>query len=290
MVEHDHEMPRQCAVVRDEFSALLDDELAPGARAEVEAHLGECSACLRALDGMKKVTDLYAALPRIGAPEDFEARVRRAVRPGLLRFPMPRTAAWASLAAAAGLAAIVVPRMLREEAPRDAYPMLAQQAEMRSVPPAGAGPSTDAGDLAAEASPVAEAKPEPVPSPEVAEEEAMSMMAAAPVNAEAAAPEAASRAMAKAAPAPPVADKAADADLQTTVTWHAAGRAFTLLDNAWVEAGGVETNTTELHANSREFQDLATKFPELLELTAAEIPVVFHAGDDTWYRLQPKKN
>jgi len=65
-----------CADVRHEFSALLDGELTPETRAAVEAHLSECSDCLRELDKIKPVDALYRALPRQQAPDDFEKRVR----------------------------------------------------------------------------------------------------------------------------------------------------------------------------------------------------------------------
>ena len=36
-----------CAQAKEEFSALLDGELTPESRAAIEAHLSECSDCLR---------------------------------------------------------------------------------------------------------------------------------------------------------------------------------------------------------------------------------------------------
>ena len=94
----------ECTEVREEFSALLDDELAPEVRAAVEAHLTGCSACLRALAEYKRVDALYRGLPAQRAPEDFEARVRAAVHPRIVRFPrraFERKRVWPLLAAAA---------------------------------------------------------------------------------------------------------------------------------------------------------------------------------------------
>lgn len=134
MVEHDHEMPAACAAARDEFSALLDDELAPGVRTELETHLAGCSDCLRALDGMKKASDLYAALPRVPAPDTLEARVARALRPGLLRWPSVRVAGLATLAAAAGAAIVLAPMLLERLQSATPQQQLAKQAEMRAAP------------------------------------------------------------------------------------------------------------------------------------------------------------
>lgn len=71
--------------IRDKFSPLLDGELSPEERAEVEQALSEDADLLRELDGLKRVDDLYRALPRAAAPNGFEnsvkARLRSNVRP-----------------------------------------------------------------------------------------------------------------------------------------------------------------------------------------------------------------
>ena len=101
----------ECTEAREEFSALLDDELAPEVRAAVEAHLTDCSACLRALAECKRVDALYRGLPVQRAPEDFEERVRAAVHPKIVRFPrraaFERKRVWPLLAAAATFLVIV---------------------------------------------------------------------------------------------------------------------------------------------------------------------------------------
>lgn len=76
-----------CTDVREDFSALLDDELAVDEREAIEAHLSECSDCLRALDGMKRVDVLFRAAPAVEAPPDLESRLRDVTKPRLLRFP-----------------------------------------------------------------------------------------------------------------------------------------------------------------------------------------------------------
>ncbi|MDX9973162.1 MAG: zf-HC2 domain-containing protein [FCB group bacterium] len=96
-----------CTQAQEEFAALLDGELAPEERAEVERHLSQCSDCLRDLDGLKRVDTIYRQLPSISAPEGFEERVRQATRPKpVLRFPdlsRRRQMSWPLVAAAAFL-------------------------------------------------------------------------------------------------------------------------------------------------------------------------------------------
>jgi hypothetical protein len=181
MVEHDHELSPACAATREEFSGLLDEELSPAARAQVMEHLSDCSDCLRALDSMKKVTDLYRTLPNVSAPPGFEEAVRRAVRPRLFTFPRrARSAALLGLAAAAALALVTVPFAMRASRQSANSQLARENAEMRSAPVAEPTPPTTsdarAADLAqdnavadgahaAEAAPMAATyAPAPVPT------------------------------------------------------------------------------------------------------------------------------
>jgi hypothetical protein len=66
--------------IRDKFSPLLDGELSPEERAEVEQALSEDADLLRELDGLKRVDDLYRALPRAAAPDGFEEGVKEKLR------------------------------------------------------------------------------------------------------------------------------------------------------------------------------------------------------------------
>lgn len=77
----------ECMEVREDFSALLDGELNPEEREQVEAHLSGCAECLRELNALKQVDDAYSALGSVSAPADFEDRVQQAIRPRVLRFP-----------------------------------------------------------------------------------------------------------------------------------------------------------------------------------------------------------
>ncbi len=93
-------MPLECDHIRNEFSALLDNELNPEDRELVEEHLSDCSECLRELHGYKVVSDAYRYHHPVKAPEDFEARFHAAIAP----IGRKRAFAWQrwGLAAAAG--------------------------------------------------------------------------------------------------------------------------------------------------------------------------------------------
>tara|TARA_R110001592_G_scaffold36239_8_gene122178 strand:+ start:137 stop:1324 length:1188 start_codon:yes stop_codon:yes gene_type:complete len=70
-----------CEQIRNEFSALLDDELDQEDREFVEEHLSDCADCLRELHGYKVVSDTYFYHHPVKAPEDFEERLRVALAP-----------------------------------------------------------------------------------------------------------------------------------------------------------------------------------------------------------------
>lgn len=65
----------------DRLSEYLDDELSPGERAQVEAHLSECEACTTVLDELRAVTAQAATLPSTPPTVDLwpgiEARLER---------------------------------------------------------------------------------------------------------------------------------------------------------------------------------------------------------------------
>jgi hypothetical protein len=93
----------------DKFSDYLDDELAPGERAAVEAHLAGCADCARTLDELRRVVEQARSLrPRPPAADLWpgvadrlttEARPTN-VRRRLVSFTMPQLAAAAVLIAA----------------------------------------------------------------------------------------------------------------------------------------------------------------------------------------------
>src|SRR5262249_7670900 len=70
-----------CDETRGLLSALLDEALATGERAEVEAHLAGCPDCRRELHGLRATTGLLARVERARAPVGFVDRVMTQVRP-----------------------------------------------------------------------------------------------------------------------------------------------------------------------------------------------------------------
>lgn len=99
----------------ERLSAYLDGELPPGERAEVEAHLGTCTACAARLASLAAVDGAFASLPAEapeGYFESFPARVAARVRAETPRVSR-RLPAWAWAAAAALVLAVVTPLTLR---------------------------------------------------------------------------------------------------------------------------------------------------------------------------------
>ena len=96
---------RNCDEIQLEFSALLDGELSAEEQAEVEAHLMDCSECLRILHRFQQVDGLYQGLEPQEAPSELEERVRETLfKPTIARLPRPRferQKTWPLLAAAA---------------------------------------------------------------------------------------------------------------------------------------------------------------------------------------------
>jgi anti-sigma factor RsiW len=87
----------------DALSAFLDDELAPAARHEAEAHLAGCAHCRAELEDVAAARRAIRVLPVHGAP-----------RPIVVDAPRPEArrgrAAWALAAAVAAAVALVLPR------------------------------------------------------------------------------------------------------------------------------------------------------------------------------------
>jgi anti-sigma factor RsiW len=66
------------------FSAYMEHELAPDAERELEAHLGDCSACQSQLESLSQTVqhtvEILAKVPRAAAPPDFLRRVQHRIR------------------------------------------------------------------------------------------------------------------------------------------------------------------------------------------------------------------
>jgi anti-sigma factor RsiW len=107
--------------VREELTALLDGALDPARRADVEAHLRDCPDCAVRRDRLAAALSALRALPAPPAPSPtFQARffarlAREGRRPrgvlaGLAALRWRVIAPLAGVAAAAGVAAVVVVR------------------------------------------------------------------------------------------------------------------------------------------------------------------------------------
>ncbi len=135
-------MPLECDQIRNEFSALLDNELNPEDRELVEEHLSDCSECLRELHGYKVVSDAYRYHHPVKAPEDFEARFHAAIAP----IGRKRGFVWQrwGLAAAAGfiLVAGLTFWQSRTTLKQSATSELALRAPAPETPPAADAPQT----------------------------------------------------------------------------------------------------------------------------------------------------
>ena len=107
---------RDCAAWSEDYSALIDGELAPARAAQVQAHVDGCGVCRARLAALRGVDRGLAELSPSAMPRDLRARLQsRIERPGA-RAPGRRTprgrrrwliAPVAASAAAAALAAIL---------------------------------------------------------------------------------------------------------------------------------------------------------------------------------------
>ncbi|MBM3291000.1 MAG: hypothetical protein FJY92_12700, partial [Candidatus Hydrogenedentes bacterium] len=137
--------------IRDQFSPLLDGELPPEERARVEAALAGDAELLRELDALKRIDDLYRAMPAQAAPAGFEDAVRDRVRqPATVNTIALRRAArhryWAAGLAAAAVVVIGVGAVLlgtvRFDVPKQLaaskYDSMAERTAGAPAPPAEA--------------------------------------------------------------------------------------------------------------------------------------------------------
>lgn len=132
--------------IRERFSPLLDGELSPEERAEVEAALAQDAELLRELDSLKRVDALYSALAPVPAPEGFEDRIHAALRPSRLQFGKARVLRqrmWPMLAAAAMFLVVGGYVLLQMQGPAAKFEMAAKEApaadrshaELSAAPP-----------------------------------------------------------------------------------------------------------------------------------------------------------
>ena len=92
--------------IREQFSSLLDGELSPEERQDLENALSQDAEMLRELAKIKQVDTLFRRMPKVETPAHFDADVRNAIRPRLLAFGRrgdSRRPIWPLLASAAML-------------------------------------------------------------------------------------------------------------------------------------------------------------------------------------------
>jgi anti-sigma factor RsiW len=98
----------------DVLSAYLDDELAPAARHETEAHLAACAECRAELDDVAAARRAIRVMPVHSNPWPLGAGASEAPRwPGAAQagpFGRRRRAVWAVAAAVAAVVAFLLPR------------------------------------------------------------------------------------------------------------------------------------------------------------------------------------
>jgi anti-sigma factor RsiW len=64
----------ECKRDRESIAAYVDGALETSARAELESHLETCAACRELVAAGRRLAEVFAALPEVTPPGDFEAR------------------------------------------------------------------------------------------------------------------------------------------------------------------------------------------------------------------------
>jgi anti-sigma factor RsiW len=144
--------------VTDQLSPYMDDELSAPERDAVAAHLSGCPSCGRHLEELRAVDKAARELP-LPVPDGYFDAFRGTLRQRLQRSrPAPRriAPAWTLAAAAAVILAVLTPRLLRE--PRVVPPT--------AVPARPAPPFSPPLPEAAQAEPAAPATRTPAPREE----------------------------------------------------------------------------------------------------------------------------
>ena len=100
-----------CAEVREELSALLDEELSAEEQTAIENHLSDCSECLRELEALQQVTKLYGNLPVPSVPDELLASIHNTLDPDTVEFDpssrMTRRMSYRPVAMAAAMLALM---------------------------------------------------------------------------------------------------------------------------------------------------------------------------------------
>ena len=63
----------------DELSEYLDEDVEPGLRQELEAHMAQCPNCWVMVDTTKKTLNIYKGLEAEPLPDDLKSRLMGAI-------------------------------------------------------------------------------------------------------------------------------------------------------------------------------------------------------------------
>lgn len=273
-----------CDEVREEFSALLDGELAVDEQDGVEEHLSGCSDCLRELDGLKRVTDLYAELPTVDAPESFavdldlespdnvvDLRQSSASSPISFKPILAAVAVLTLMASVSFLIGRTAPNQGRMELAADTSAESALYDDM------------DVSRLQSEPSAMAPA-PEPLADRVVKEAVSEEMFEAKVAQPKGMIAEMESRDD-QLVPSAPKAQ--ALGAVATDVNSDPDIMSFTLQsDGAWHEKGYTNQPLTELKLGDKALVDILVARPELANVLIKAKVIVFQF-ENTWYRIDP---
>lgn len=284
--------------VREQFSPLLDDELSPEERLDVEAVLSQDAALLRELDGLKRTDILYRQLPRQAAPDDLEQRVRAAVAPKLFRFPgRPRRRLWPLLSTAAGLAIISGLAFYQLSQTRMASPAMSavQEEAVMAVPASAELPRleramTEADGASAETRQQSDIflGVEMKAAPESGETDVVRYDAGqenAPSSLTTTMPQTVATPFPPARPAVEAPSSKPDQGMEGLAQRNVAGRKFTRVQDVWIQDGYAGDSPIALKPDSLEWRNLTGAEAELSSVLELEGGVIFQA-DKRWYQLQ----
>src|SRR5712692_11228185 len=80
--DHAEKTMMDCKKLREVLDAYVDRELSPDAAAQAEAHIAECGACRRAVEGLARLRQaVRTAAGKPEAPERLLARVQSSLSP-----------------------------------------------------------------------------------------------------------------------------------------------------------------------------------------------------------------
>ena len=90
-------------ITEETINEYLDNALVPAVRADVDAHLAVCAACLAELESLRSLFDAIESLPNVTLERDLSAAVVSRID---AKVSVPRPLGWAL--AAQGLTAIII--------------------------------------------------------------------------------------------------------------------------------------------------------------------------------------